>query len=265
MNRKLGCDGGGRTQISWLAYLVIPAAVALTACGGSGSTATAQIATISTSGGADDTTVTTEAAKDRNQALLDFAKCMRENGVEMADPTFDADGNVQGGGFGAPPGQGGGTGDGNSAFDPSSAEFQTAIGTCGELIQGVGFGGAGGTGGPDRDGIQNALTDFTACLRDNGQDVDDITFGGPGGGQAGAGGRSGAGGGQVGGFGGPPPSGAPNGGGPGGQGFNPVDRMIEQLGLDESDPAVVKALEACQPILDDAFSSRQDAPSTTEA
>ena len=40
---------------------------------------------------------------------------MRENGVDMADPTFDADGNPTGGGFG--PGSG---------IDPRSDAFQTA-------------------------------------------------------------------------------------------------------------------------------------------
>ena len=33
----------------------------------------------------------------------------------------------------------------------------------------------------DRDKIQNSLNDFTACLRDEGLQVDDITFGPPGG------------------------------------------------------------------------------------
>ena len=40
---------------------------------------------------------------------------MRQNGIDMADPTFDADGNPTGGGFGR-----------GSGIDPDSTEFQTA-------------------------------------------------------------------------------------------------------------------------------------------
>jgi hypothetical protein len=98
--------------------------------------------------------------------LLGYAACMRENGVNMADPTFDADGNPTGGGFGP-----------NSGIDPRSDAFQAAQQACGDLLQGVSLGGRGPGGGFNTEAIQNALNDFTACLRDNGVQVDDITFG----------------------------------------------------------------------------------------
>jgi hypothetical protein len=99
-------------------------------------------------------------------------------------------------------------------------------------------------------------------------EVDDISFGGPGGGPGAGnptggslpqGGLPGQNDGSVppGGFDGPPPNAA---GGPGGNGFDPTTRLIEQLGLDATDPAVAAALEKCQPIITDAFQ-----PTTTGA
>ena len=135
-----------------------------TACG-SGSNASAQVASLGSTAG---TTPATTSPVNTQDALLKYAACMRENGVNMADPTFDADGNPTGGGFGR-----------NSGIDPRSDAFQAAQKVCGDLLQGVTLGGRGRNF--DRTAIQNALNDFTACLRDNGQQVDDITFGPPAG------------------------------------------------------------------------------------
>jgi hypothetical protein len=236
-----------------IALLGISVALLATACG-SGNSASAEVASLGSTSG---TTPDTTTPVNTQDALLKYAACMRANGVNMADPTFDADGNPTGGGLGP-----------NSGIDRSSTEFQTAQTACGDLLQGVQFGGRG-RNGVDRATIQNSLNDFTACLRDAGLQVDDITFGPPAGGAngaapdgsvpAGAAGRGG------GGFGGPPPGGsAPAGGngGPGGAGFDPTARMIDRLGLDNTDPAVVAALAKCQPILTAAF---QPATSTTTA
>jgi hypothetical protein len=239
-----------------IAVLGISLALLATACG-TGKSASAEVASLGTTSG---TTPDTTSPVDTQDALLKYAACMRENGIDMADPTFDADGNPTGGGFG--PGSG---------IDPQSDEFQTAQTACGDLLQGVQFGGRG-RNGIDREAIQNSLNDYTACLRDEGLDVDDVTFGPPGGGAAGANGNATDGSvptgapGQGGGFGGPPPNGsAPaNGGngGPGGAGFDPTARIIERLGLDDTDPAVVAAMAKCEPILTTAF---QPPTSTTTA
>ncbi|MGB8860790.1 MAG: hypothetical protein WCC60_16140 [Ilumatobacteraceae bacterium] len=221
--------------------------LALAACG-SDSSSSSKVASLGTTPSAGSSTGTTVPV-DSQDAMLAYAECMRENGVQMEDPTFDADGNATGGG----PGRG-------SGIDPRSTEFQAAQKVCGDLIQGVDFGGGPG-GGFDRDAIQTAMSDFTACLRDQGLTVDDITFGGPGGGAPdgslpAGGGFPGANGGSIPSFdGGPigtPPDGATP-GGPGGAGFDPTARLIEQLGLDATDPAVTAALAACQPIIDNAF------------
>lgn len=189
-------------------------------------------------------TADTVAPADTQEALLAFAACMRENGVDMEDPTFDADGNVAGGGIGP-----------DSGVDMRSDEARAAMDVCGDLVQNAQFGGGPG-GGLDRDAIQTAMNDYTACLRDEGVDVDDITMGGPGGGAPGGGVPTpGDGSLPPGGFGGPAGGSLPDGAAPGGDGFDPTTRMIEQLGLDETDPTVTAALATCQPILDGAFTT----------
>ena len=218
---------------SSIAVLGISVALLATACG-SGNSAKAQVASLGSTAGSSPPST---AAGNTQDALLKYAACMRENGVDMADPTFDADGNPTGGGFGA-----------WSGIDPRSDAFQTAQTACGDLLQGVALGGGNR---PDFSALQTSLSDYTACLRDQGLQVDDITFGAPGGN-----GNGGPPTGSVpagGGFGGPPPGGSAPAGGPGGAGFNPTDRIIQQLGLDESDPAVKTALDACASILTNAF------------
>ena len=50
---------------------------------------------------------------------------------------------------------------------------------------------------------------------------------------------------------GAPPDGSAT--GPGADGFDPSQMMIQRLGLDDTDPAVTAALAVCQPVLDDAM------------
>lgn len=245
-----------------VAVLGLSVALVASACG-SGKSASAQIASL---GSTVDTSPATTAPVDTQEALLKFAACMRQNGVNMADPTFDADGNPTGGGFG--PGSG---------IDPRSDAFRAAQKVCGNLLQGVRLGGRGGNR-PDPTVIQNALNDFTACLRDEGVQVDDITFGrrngngtngagtatnGATGGSVPAGGDGGPG------FGGPPPDGsAPAGaatgaGGIGSGGFDPTKRLIARLGLDDTDPKVKAALDKCEPIITEAFQPTGSTTTTT--
>jgi hypothetical protein len=230
---------------SSIAVLGISVALLATACGG-GNPAKAEVASLGSTAGSSPPAT---AAANTQDALLKYAACMRENGVDMADPTFDADGNPTGGGFGA-----------GSGIDPQSDAFQTAQTACGDLLQGVALGGGNA---PDFSGLQTSLSDYTACLRDQGLQVDDITFGAPGGNGNGGLAPDGSIPAGGGGFGGPPAGGSAPAGGPGGAGFNPTDRIIEQLGLDDSDPAVSAALDACASILTNAFQPAGDTTDTT--
>ncbi len=233
------------------AVLVTGAALALVMAACGGGTESSQVASLSADGASTSETDSTVVV-DSQQQWVDFAQCMRDNGVDMQDPTFDADGNVEGG-FGP-----------DSGIDMRSDDVRAAMDTCGDLLP---EGGPGGGQGADfdRTAIQAAFTAFTACLRDEGLDVDDIDFAaGPGGG-----GREGAppqgeappADGSAGGFEGGAPPQRPGGDG---EGVDPTARIIEQLGLDDSDPAVTAAIDACSSNLDGAFGQNAAAPSSTE-
>ena len=138
-----------------VALACAPLLVLLAACGSS-SAASNKVATLTTgdvTGGA--ATTTTISAKETQDKILAYAACMRQNGVDMKDPTFDANGNMTGGGLGA-----------NSGVDRRSTAFQTAQKACGSLIEGVNlFGNRRGNFDPTA--LQTAFNDFTACLRSN--------------------------------------------------------------------------------------------------
>jgi hypothetical protein len=59
-----------------------------------------------------------EEQEERKQEALEFARCMREHGIDMPDPQFDEDGGVQIRGSG--PG-----------FDPDDPDFEAAQKECG--------------------------------------------------------------------------------------------------------------------------------------
>jgi hypothetical protein len=125
---------------------------------------------------------------DAEQAMLDFAACLRENGVDIEDPTVDADGNLQFGGF--RPGQGGESGDGSGDVDRDAV--QEAMQACGDLIEGVTL-GFGGRGDFDMTEMQDTLIEYAACMRENGYAMDDPDFSAsePGGGGGAGGGAFG--------------------------------------------------------------------------
>ena len=229
------------------------AALLISACG-SGGEADAQVASLSAEDDASGTGEAAETEIDSEQAALDFTQCLRDNGLDVADPTFDEEGNLEGGLFGGgPSGPDSGTNPGSDGgLDPGSEDAQAAFEACGDLLEGVGFGRGGGGGGFDPDEIEATLVEFTECLRDEGLDVGDLTLGGPRGG-GGPGPGAGGGGNQEG-AGGQAQDGAAQGGGPGGPGgdFDPETAMIEALGLDPDDEAVVTAVETCQPLLESA-------------
>ena len=141
--------------------------MALAACGGG--TSNSQVASLNGATGNSNALAptTTLSVQAREQKLLDFAACMRKNGVNMKDPTFDATGNMSGGGFR------------QQGLDPRSTEFRAGMKACGSIVQGIGF-GRGRRGNFDPAKMQAAMNDFTSCLRDHGlTQVKDMTFGRP--------------------------------------------------------------------------------------
>lgn len=158
-------------------------ALLLTACGGSddadaaepiivvdGATATDDTTTTSEAATADSTTdeatdATTTAASSESadqsdeELALAFADCLRDEGLDVADPTVNPDGtvNLQSLFGGGPP--------------PAGDDTEGALDACGPMLDGANFGPA--ANGFDQTEIQDQLVEFAGCLRDQGLDVRD--------------------------------------------------------------------------------------------
>ena len=105
------------------------------------------------------------ASGDRTdeEIALEFVACMGDNGVDLPDPTVNADGTVNLGGGGPAAGQGTGV--------RGTAEFQEAFDACGGILEGANFLGA--RGDRDQAEFEDDMLAFAQCLRDQGLDVDD--------------------------------------------------------------------------------------------
>lgn len=105
------------------------------------------------------------------ERLLEFAQCMRDNGVDFPDPIVEADGTI---GFGLRPGRGGGGQNGEAlqsiGRDP---DLPAARAACSEIIEGLAL----GPGGQNFDELEVELMDrlleFAQCMRDQGVDIPD--------------------------------------------------------------------------------------------
>ena len=146
-----------RRPRAW-ALLVLAAGLTLTGC----STSTDGAGVASLDGGA-----AAESAGDSAMSeaeLLAYVQCVRDEGVEIADPTVDADGNLTLGG-----GSGGGDGTGEPTVDHDA--LLAAQEVCGEVPTGT-F----GSGLRDQTAFQDAALAFVQCMRDEGLEVADPDF-----------------------------------------------------------------------------------------
>ena len=142
--------------------IVLVMALVLSACSGA----------VADSGGGvvslDDSTTPEAAAETETltneEAAIAFTECMREDGVEMEDPTVDAEGNVT-------PGRPTNLGEpGEEGPNPELREAtQAAFEECGDLLGGTAF----GFNRVDQTELQDQLIELAACLRDQGIDVAD--------------------------------------------------------------------------------------------
>jgi hypothetical protein len=125
--------------------------------------AAAQVATLSDPA-SDDEATPAPAAVAGEEALLEFAACMRDNGIEFDDPRFGA-GGTRFGGAGTP---------GGGGFDLGSSEFQAAFEACGSLLAAL---------QPDLDADEQAEQAeqqllLAECMREQGWDFPDPITGG---------------------------------------------------------------------------------------
>ncbi len=107
-----------------------------------------------------------QRAKDPERAMLDFARCMREHGIDMPDPKPGEGGTAR---FEAPSGGGGQL--------PDQSRFLEADKACRHLM---------GDAGPpqlspeDEKEVQDAMLAFTRCMREHGLEIPDPEPGGGG-------------------------------------------------------------------------------------
>lgn len=111
----------------------------------------------------DDTSGTSETTEpvDQEEAWIAFAECMRDNGVNMSDPTFDENGRVQLEIDGEPAGR-------NNQIQ----ENEQAVEECQPIMPAMNF----DSEDFDATQMQDQLLAFTQCMRDNGIDIDDPEF-----------------------------------------------------------------------------------------
>jgi hypothetical protein len=151
------------------ALLVV--ALLMAACGGTAAGSDSGVASLS-----DSSTTTVAAEADPEEAAIAFTECMRENGIDMEDPTVDADGNVIPGrptDLPEPDGEGGAGEVGPGAL---GEDLQAAFEECGDLLEGTTFGFTG----EDQAELEDQLLALAQCLRDQGIDVADPDLsGGP--------------------------------------------------------------------------------------
>jgi hypothetical protein len=146
-----------RARFGWaLPAVVFFFALLAAGCGGSGGDNDG----VASLRGSNGTTTTTNGGADREQALLDFARCMREQGVPIQDPQVDSQGNLR-----LQPGQGG-------LGDVDRATLDKAREACQEHLEGV----TQGFTPEDRTRMQDSLVKYASCMRQNGYDMPDPDF-----------------------------------------------------------------------------------------
>ena len=148
--------------------LSLASLLVVAACSG-GATTEPGIATLATQApangteGAVPTVRPSLSPEDREDALLEFAACMRDNGVDMPDPQFGLDGRANMGTlFGE--------------LDQNDAEVRAATEACDAYLP---------SSLADDPVLQaerqEVLLQFAQCMRDNGVEMDDpVAGGGPG-------------------------------------------------------------------------------------
>lgn len=174
---------------------------------------------------------------DADEELLDWVGCMRDQGIDIPDPTRDADGNlvIEGPGIRIGGGEAAGSTseenpDGDEGPDVDPEEMDAAMEACGEPPAL----GPNDISDEDLQAMQDAALEFAACMRDEGiEDFPDPDFSdmGPGGE--------------------PQRRSADDNRGGGGEGGDPDERVV--LGpfgeIDLDDPDTAAAFEACQDLL----------------
>jgi hypothetical protein len=142
------------------------------ACSGSGPGSPNGVASIKTASGkttgSDQTTKKDKGKTSPEDAMLAFARCMRDHGVDMPDPDTSGGGGMV---------QIGGTGTDGSKLDADMQKFQDADKACRDLL---GDAGPQNMSPKQQQEAQDQALAFSRCMREHGVNMPDPTFGGQG-------------------------------------------------------------------------------------
>jgi len=158
-------------KIKYVTLLLIVIAVLASACSdGDDTEAVASLEGTETEApdGGEPTLSTEEEAE---AAMLDFTQCMREQGVDIGDPTMDANGNLQ-----MPPIEFE-TASGDD-IETAMAEMDAVFAECDQHLEGAVMGSP--DPGADAE-FEDAFVEYAGCMRDQGIDMPDPDFSGGGG------------------------------------------------------------------------------------
>lgn len=100
---------------------------------------------------------------DSEEAMLAFTQCLRDQGIDVDDPTVDADGNLQ-----LPPIEFMIESDGTDS-DQQMSEFDDLIASCEEHLAGVVMSASS----QDASEFEDAFLEYAQCMRANGVDMPD--------------------------------------------------------------------------------------------
>jgi hypothetical protein len=157
---------------SYLISLVLALALVAGACSDSGdSTQIASLETGSAETSEDERDV--DEIAESEAAMLAFTQCLRDQGIDVDDPTMDADGNMQ-----LPP-INIEVPDIVADLDeaPDMSEFEGMIASCEEHLEGV----VSTFSSADTTEIEDMLLAYAGCMRANGVDMPDPDFSSGGG------------------------------------------------------------------------------------
>jgi len=157
-----------------LTSLILALALVAAACSDSGDTAEiASLEADSANTSDDDSAADVDPVAESEAAMLAFTQCLRDQGIDVDDPTMDADGNMQ-----LPPI--------NIEMPdvvadpdelPDMSEFEDMIAPCEEHLEGV----VSTFSSADTTEIEDMLLAYAECMRENGVDMPDPDFSSGGG------------------------------------------------------------------------------------
>jgi hypothetical protein len=163
---RTGLPHGGRFIRFGILSLTLTAVLA--ACSASPGASVGVVTLASASPGA--SAAPSAGANDPEQAMLAYASCMRDHGIDMPDPVFQKSVNGEGNTGFVTQGAGGQTG----TRPDKQPGFKAADEACKHFMANITRGTGGGQ--PMSAAQQEAFLKFAACMRDNGVDMADPTF-----------------------------------------------------------------------------------------